>query len=452
VSAAPVPAPSGDIPPQNLDGEASVLGCMLLAKGAIGAVAEVLDATDFYLDSNARIYRAILDLDIAGGPVDAVTVVAELDRRGQLEQVGGRTRVFTLARLVPPVSNARHYAELVREAATRRGLIQAGGEIAQLGWEGEGEIAELLDGAEQRVFEIGQRRDSRETPLVGDRLDETWQRLQALSAHGGGMSGVPSGFRDLDRLTSGFQPENLIILAGRPSMGKTSCCLTVAAHVALRQQRPVALFSLEMSHSEIQARLWSMEAMVDGLKFRSGALTVEDWGRLNNVSQSLRDAPILVEDAAAQTMLEIRAKARRVAAKHPDLALVIVDYIQLIASHGRQENRNLEVAAYSRALKVLARELGVPVLALSQLSRDVEKRHDKRPMLSDLRDSGSLEQDADLVMFLYRDEYYNAEDAMIDGTAGVCEVNLAKQRNGPTGTIKLHFEERYARFGDMTYQ
>jgi replicative DNA helicase len=433
------------VPPQNLDAEESVLGAMMLSPGAIGAVSEVLDAGDFYRESHAKIYRAALGLYARGEPVDAITLVDELEERGDLEDVGGRSRVHELASLVPATANAGHYARIVREMATLRGLIRAGGEVARLGWERPGDARELVDQAEQIVFELSQSRVSTEFTHIEALLKESFERITALYESGEDITGVPSGFRDIDRLTSGFQPGNLIIVAARPSMGKSALALCVAANLGVRSQVPVALFTLEMSKSEVTQRLMCSEAKVESQRLRSGKLAVDDWPRLTAACDKLAKAPIYVDDTGSITMMEIRSKARRLKTQEPNLGLIIVDYLQLMTSGVSAENRVQEVSQISRQLKVLARDLDTPVLALSQLSRAVEQRHDKRPILSDLRESGSLEQDSDLVFFIYRDEYYNEESDQ----QGLAEVICAKHRNGPTGSEKLSFLKRYAKFADL---
>jgi replicative DNA helicase len=438
-------SPAAPIPPQNLDAEESVLGAMMLSPGAIGAVSEVLDAADFYRDSHGTIYRAALALYARGEPVDAITLVDELEQRGELEGVGGRARVHELAALVPASANAGHYARIVREMATLRGLIRAGGEVAQLGWERLGEPQDLVDRAEQIVFELSQSRVSTEFSHIEALLKESFERITALYEAGEEITGVPSGFRDFDRLTSGFQEGNLVIVAARPSMGKSAFGLCAASNIAIRHQLPVALFTLEMSKAEVTQRLMCSEAKVESQRLRSGKLAPDDWPRLTAACDKLAKAPIYVDDTGSITMMEIRSKARRLKSKEPTLGLIIVDYLQLMTSGSNVESRVQEVSQISRNLKVLARDLDVPILAMSQLSRAVEQRHDKRPILSDLRDSGSIEQDADLVAFIYRDEYYNEDSDQ----QGLAEVILAKHRNGPTGTEKLSFLKRYAKFADL---
>src|SRR5512144_2100620 len=434
------------VPPQNLEAEESVLGAMMLSPGAIGAVSEVLDASDFYRESHAIIYRAALALYAKGEPADAITLVDELEERSELEAAGGRVRIHELAALVPASANAGHYARIVREMATLRGLIRAGSEIAQLGWERPGETTDLVDRAEQVVFDLSQSRVSTEFSHIEELLKDSFERITALYEAGADVTGTPSGFRDLDRLTSGLQPGNLIIVAARPSMGKSGLGLCMAANLAVRAEVPVAMFTLEMSKAEVTQRLMCSEAKVESQRLRTGKLGADDWPRLTAACDRLAKAPIYVDDQGSITMMEIRSKARRLKSREPSLGLIVVDYLQLMTSGSSVENRVQEVSQISRSLKVLARDLDVPILAMSQLSRAVEQRHDKRPILSDLRESGSIEQDADLVMFIYRDEYYNGEES---DQQGLAEVHLAKHRNGPTGMVKLSFLRRYAKFADL---
>jgi replicative DNA helicase len=436
------------VPPQNLDAEESVLGAMMLSPAAIAAVSDVLspEGREYYRESHAKVYRAALALYAKGEPVDAITLVDELDERGELEDVGGKVRIHELAALVPASANAGHYAQIVKEAATLRGLIRVGGEIARLGWERPGETPELVDRAEQILFDLSQEKATSEFSHIETLLKESFERITQLYESGADVTGVPSGFRDLDRITSGFQEGNLVVIAARPSMGKSALGLGVAANLAVRKNVPVALFTLEMSKSEVTQRLMCSEAKVESQRLRTGKLSADDWPRLTAACDKLAKAPMYVDDTGSITMMEIRSKARRLKSRHPDLGLIIVDYLQLMTSGTTAENRVQEVSQISRSLKVLARDLDVPIVALSQLSRAVEQRHDKRPILSDLRESGSIEQDADIVMFIYRDEYYNAEES---DQQGLAEVIVAKHRNGPTDTVKLSFLKRYAKFSDL---
>ncbi|HWQ24324.1 MAG TPA: replicative DNA helicase [Gaiellaceae bacterium] len=434
------------VPPQNLEAEESVLGAMLLSPAAVGTVSEILSASDFYRESHAKIYRAALALWSKGEPVDAITLANELDERGELEGVGGQARVAELAALVPSTSNVEHYARIVKEMATLRGLVRAGQEIARLGQERPGEVTDLVDRAEQIVFELAQQRVTSDFSHIEQLLKESFERITQLYEAGSEITGVPSGFRELDLLTSGFQPGNLVILAARPSMGKSALGLCIAANLGVRHGIPVALFTLEMSKAEVTQRMMCSEAKVESQRLRTGRLAPEDWPRLTAACDRLMKAPIYVDDTGSTTIMELRSKARRLKSREPSLGLIIVDYLQLMTSGATAENRVQEVSQISRALKVLARDLDVPIIAMSQLSRAVEQRHDKRPILSDLRESGSLEQDSDLVFFVYRDEYYLGEES---DQQGIAEVILAKHRNGPTGTIKLSFLRRYAKFADL---
>jgi replicative DNA helicase len=439
-------AAAGPVPPQNLEAEESVLGAMMLSPTAIGAATEILDAGDFYRESHGTIYRAALALWAKGEPVDAITLADELDERGELERVGGAPRIAELAALVPAASNVEHYARIVREMATLRGLVRVGGEIARMGQDRPGETADLVDRAEQLVFELAQQRVTSDFAHIASLLKDSFERITQLYEAGVEITGIPSGFRELDKLTSGFQPGNLIILAARPSMGKSALALCAAANLGVRHDTPVALFTLEMSKAEVTQRMMCSEAKVESQRLRSGKLHPDDWPRLTAACDKLTKAPIYVDDTGSITMMELRSKARRLKSREPRLGLIVVDYLQLMTSGSNPENRVQEVSQISRSLKVLARDLEVPILALSQLSRAVEQRHDKRPILSDLRESGSIEQDADLVAFVYRDEYYNGEESEQQGLA---EVILAKHRNGPTDTVKLSFLKRYAKFTDL---
>ncbi|MCE3287337.1 MAG: replicative helicase [Gaiellaceae bacterium] len=405
---------SAVVPPQNLEAEESVLGAMLISPVAVGTVSEILDASAFYRESHAKIYRAALALWGKGEPVDAITLADELDGRTELEEVGGQARVAELAALVPAASNVEHYARIVKEMATLRGLIRAGQEIVRLGQEREGEVTDLVDRAEQIVFELGQQKVTSDFSHIQVLLKESFERITHLAA--------------------------------RPSMGKSGLGLCMAANLGVRHQTPVALFTLEMSKAEVTQRMMCSEAKVESQRLRTGRLAPDDWPRLTAACDRLMKAPIYVDDAGATTIMELRSKARRLKSREPGLGLIIVDYLQLMASDRNVESRVQEVSQISRALKVLARELEVPILAMSQLSRAVEQRHDKRPILSDLRDSGSIEQDADLVMFIYRDEYYLGEES---DQQGIAEVILAKHRNGPTGMVKLSWLRRYAKFADL---
>jgi replicative DNA helicase len=437
---------SPHVPPQNLEAEESVLGAMLISPGAIGAVTEILSAGDFYRESHGTIFRTCLSLYQQGEPVDAITIVDALEERGELEAVGGKAKLHELAALVPATANAGHYARIVREMATLRGLVRAGAEIARLGQDRPGDTTDLVDRAEQIVFDLAQQRVTGDFSHIEGLLKESFERIMHLYEAGSDVTGIPTGFKELDKLTSGFQRGNLIIVAARPSMGKSALALNMAQNLAVRHEIPVALFTLEMSKSEVTQRMMCAEARVESQSLRTGKLKAEDWPRLTAACDKLMKAPIWVDDTASITMMEIRSKARRLKSREPNLGLIIVDYLQLMSSGGQVENRVQEVSQISRSLKILARDLDVPILALSQLSRAVEQRHDKRPILSDLRESGSIEQDADLVGFVYRDEYYNGDES---DSQGIAELIIAKHRNGPTDMVKLAFLKRFAKFSDM---
>jgi replicative DNA helicase len=438
---------SPTVPPHDLDAEESVLGAMLVSENAIAIVSEMLRPEDFYRRSHATMYETILQLYGEGGTVDSITLINALQNRGQLDEVGGKAAVHTLASTVPAVANAYRYAEIVRESSTYRNLIRAGTEIAQLGYERLGEPQELVDQAEQVVFSIADQRITSDFSPISTLLNESFERISQLHESGREITGVATGYRKLDKITAGFQPSNLIILAARPGMGKTSLALNIAAHVGIRENLPVAIFSIEMSRDEVTQRLMCSEGKVDSSRLRTGKLAPDEWPKLTAACSTLQEAPIYVDDTAGITALEIKAKARRLKARHPNLALVVIDYLQLMSGGGRFDNRVNEISHISRQLKLIARDLEVPVLALSQLSRAVEQRpaKDRRPQLSDLRESGSIEQDADLVMFVYRDDYYDPESEH----KGEAELIIGKHRNGPLDSVQLAYQGRYTRFANL---
>jgi len=447
VAIAPESRSQAQLPPQDLDAEESVLGAMLVSPSAVATVSEMLRPGDFYRPAHGLIFETVLEMYGRGDTIDAITLTNALSNRGLLDEVGGRALVHTLAATVPVVANAGHYAQIVRDLAGFRGLIRAGTEIATLGYQHQGEPQELIDRAEQIVFDIAGQRLSTDFSPIDKLLTESFERLTALHATGREITGVPSGFRDLDACTAGFQPSNLVVLAARPGMGKTSLALNVAAHLGIREQIPVAVFSLEMSKEEVTQRLMCSDGKVDSSRFRTGKLDQNDWNKLTSACDRLSRAPIFIDDTAGITPIEIKAKVRRLKSKlKAPLGLVVVDYLQLMGgATGRPEYRVQEISQISRSLKLIGRDLEVPVLALSQLSRAVEQRSDKRPVLSDLRESGSIEQDADLVMFVYRDEYYNKESE----DQGKAELIVAKHRNGPLATIDLAYINRYTRFDNL---
>lgn len=436
--------PLEKIPPQNLDAEQSVLGAMLIDKEALVKAIEVLNPEDFYRDANSHIFEAVVNLFDRGEAVDLITLTEELRQAGLLDQVGGVSYVAGLANSVPTAANIEHYARIVEEKSLLRKLISVSTRIAQMGYEGDEDVIALLDRAEQMIFELGRRKTHASVVPLRTVLMSTFERIEFLHQNKGGITGIPSGYSNLDRLTSGFQPSDLIIVAARPSMGKTALCLNIAQHASVRKKLPVAVFSLEMSREQLVTRMLCGEAMVDAQKVRTGQLSDEDWHQLTKAAGPLSQAPLYIDDTAGISVVEMRAKCRRLKSEH-GLSMVVIDYLQLMQTGRRTENRQQEISEISRSLKGLARELQVPVIALSQLSRAVEQRQDKRPMMSDLRESGSLEQDADLVMFIYRDEYYHEDSEK----RGIAEIIIAKQRNGPVGSVELGFLKEFTKFVNL---
>jgi replicative DNA helicase len=418
---------------------------MLLSEASISDVLERLRGDDFYKPAHRPIFDAVVSLFGRGEAVDSVTVAEELRRLGTLEQIGGKPYLFHLVNSVPAASNASYYARIVEETALLRRMIEATQEAAAMAFESAEDVDHIVDQVEQLIFNVAQKRLGDRFAHIRDLLHEHLEQVEALQLRGASVTGVPSGFIDLDNLTSGLQPSNLIIVAARPSFGKTSFALNIAQQAATEHNIPVAIFSLEMSKMELVQRLVCAEALVDVHKLRTGNLSDQDWSRLATAVGRLADAPVYIDDTEAVTVLEIRAKARRLKQKS-GLGLVIVDYLQLMSGPRRSENRQQEISEISRSLKILARELEVPVIAVSQLSRAVEARQDKRPMLADLRESGAIEQDADIVLFIYRDEVYNPESP----DRGTAEVLLSKHRNGPVGRLKLTFLENYTKFANYT--
>jgi replicative DNA helicase len=428
--------------PHDVEAELYVLGAMLLSARAINDVVQVISAGDFYRESNGMIFRAALALYAASQPVEPVTLANKLDELGELEAVGGKAKIHEITASVPAASNAGHYAHIVRELAILRRLITTGHEIVRLGEERGAPTNELVSNAEQMLFEVSESRTNGGLVHFREPLVDAFERIGRLYETGADVTGLRSHFKDLDRLTSGFQPGNLIILAARPSMGKSALALGIVANVVLRGDVCAGLFSLEMSREEIAARMMCSEARVDSQDIRTGQLKPDDWPRLTEACARLEKAPLYVDDTPALSLFELRSRTQTLKRRDPNLGLIVVDYIQLMTMGTSVESRLQEVSAVSRGLKALAKDLDIPILALSQLSRAVESRTDKRPVLSDLRESGGLEQDADLVMFIYRDEYYNRESDQV----GLAEVSLAKHRNGPTGTFNLNFTSRFAKF------
>jgi replicative DNA helicase len=431
--------------PQNLDAEVSVLGAAMLAPNVIPGLSEIVRPQYFYRQSHQRIFQAIESLFSRGEPVDPITVAEELSNQAALELVGGRAYIHSLVSAVPAATNARHYAEIVRENYYLRSLIRVGSEIAEMGYRREREPLDLIDRAEQMVFDISDNRTTEDFEPLSDLIAESYAELEKIHTEGRQSIGAVTGFRDLDDKIAGLQPANLIILAARPSMGKTSLALNIARNVGVEQNKGVAVFSLEMSKMEVSLRMMCSEARVNSKRYRHGDPQPNDWAKLSAACTPLSVAPIFIDDSPSVTLMEIRAKSRRLKSKEHSLGLIVIDYLQLMMGDASAENRQQEISRITRGLKILARELDVPVLALSQLSRQVEQRAGNRPVLSDLRESGSIEQDADVVLFIYRDEFYNRDSP----DKGIAEIIIGKQRNGPIGECKLAFFPDYTRFGDL---
>jgi len=429
------------LPPQSIEAEQAVLGALLVSGDAISRVIDVLEPDYFYRKSHQVIYAAMLDLFDENEPIDIVTVSQYLKDEGKLDLIGGRQYITDLAMAVATTANLEYYARVVHEKALLRNLIKAGTEIVSGCYE-DPDADAAIDKAEHLIFNLAQRRNLQQLIHIRDIVEDSFAKIEERYENRDALAGVPSGFYDLDTLTSGFQQSDLIIVAARPSMGKTAFCLNIAQHIAVEHQIPTAIFSLEMSKEQLVQRMLCSEAKIDAQSLRTGYLKNNDWTNLAMAMGRLGEAPIFIDDSAIVTALEIRAKCRRLKAEMKNLGLIIIDYIQLMQGRKQTDNRVQEVSEISRSLKTLARELHVPVVALSQLSRAVEARQNKRPMLSDLRESGSIEQDADLVMFIYRDEYYNPDTEH----RGEAEIIIAKQRNGPTGTVDLLYQSSITRF------
>ncbi len=432
----------GRVPPHNIDAEESVIGALLLSRDAIGIVSEMgLQPHDFYRPAHRHIFDAIRGLYSSGAPADTVTVADELRRAGLIAEVGGPEALHELQNATPAISSAGHYAKIVQETALLRQLIFAAGDIAELAYSEPDDVIKALDQAETKIFNVGEQRVTDSTRTLEELLPGVMDRLQESYDRGDTITGIATGYTDLDELLSGLQPSALYIVGARPAMGKTAFGLGMASHVAQHSTKPVIVFSLEMGHTELTQRILSSEARVDSTKIRTGKLAESDWAKIGKAIGRL-EVPLFLDDNPRVTVMEIRAKARRIKSQYGGIGLIVIDYLQLMGGDTRAENRQLEVSEISRSLKILARELEVPIVALSQLSRTLEARGDKRPMLSDLRESGSLEQDADVVMFLYRDEVYHPDSP----DKGSAEVIVAKHRSGPIGTKRLVFLGQYTRF------
>jgi replicative DNA helicase len=434
------------VPPQNLDAESSVLGGILLDNDAINRVLEILTPEDFYRESHRKMFRAMIELSDRSEPVDLITLSDFLKARGELDAVGGTAYLASLADSVPTAANIAYYARIVREKSVLRHLINAATDIATRGFEEQGNVDEFLDTAEKTIFDISEKKIKSSFVMVGDIIKDSIKTVEKLYERKELVTGVPTGFKDLDELTAGLQPSDLVVVAGRPSMGKTAFCLNIATHAALNASVGVAVFSLEMAKEQLVLRMLCSEARVDNSKVRAGYLGERDFPKLVMAAGRLAEAPIYIDDTPAISILELRAKARRlVRDREKKVGLIVVDYLQLMRGMGTAGNREQEISEISRSLKALAKELSVPVIALSQLNRQVESRKPPKPILADLRESGAIEQDADLIAFIYREVVYN-ENA---DEPNVAEINVAKQRNGPIGTVRLAFFKEYTRFEDL---
>ncbi len=429
------------LPPQNIEAEEAVLGAILIDPDAIIRIATILQPEDFYREKHGWIFEAALHLHDRREPIDFLTICDELERRGQLAEVGGPAFITSLINAVPTAIHVEHYARIVERTAIRRRLIEAAGQIAALAYREADDVEEVVDRAEEILFGVSERRVSRELVPIRQVLSEYYDRIEYLTSHRGGLIGIPTGFERIDKLLGGLQRSDMIILAARPSVGKTSLALGFAHNAAKKYGQRVAFFSLEMSSEQVVQRLIAAETGINSQRLRRGDIEEHEWSRFIKATNDLAQTHFYIDDTPGVSAMELRTKARRLHAEI-GLDLIIVDYLQLMRGDYRSENRVQEISSISRSLKALARELNVPLLALSQLSRSVESRTDKRPILSDLRESGALEQDADVVMFIYRDEMYNENTEW----PNIADIIIAKHRNGPTGTVQLYFKKELAQF------
>jgi replicative DNA helicase len=436
----------GRTPPQDNDAEQSVLGSMLLSKDAIADVIEVVRGTDFYRPAHESIYDVIVDLYGRGEPADPVTVSAELQKRGELGRVGGAPYLHTLSASVPIAANAGYYAEIVREKAILRRLVDAGTRIVQWGYSGEGEVDDVVDRSQAEVYAVTDKRTSEDYAPLSEIMEATLDEIEAISNRDGQMVGVPTGFADLDELTNGLHGGQMVIVAARPAMGKSTLALDLCRSASIHHNMASVIFSLEMTRNEITMRLLSAEGKIPLNHMRNGNMSDDDWAKLARKMGEVSSAPLFIDDSPNMTMMEIRAKARRLKQRH-DLRLIVIDYLQLMSSGKKVESRQLEVSEFSRQIKLLAKEIDVPIIALSQLNRGPEQRADKRPMMSDLRESGSIEQDADVVILLHREDAYEKESTR----PGEADLIVAKHRNGPTRDVVVAFQGHYSRFVDMAH-
>ncbi|MFH1652438.1 MAG: replicative DNA helicase [Pseudomonadota bacterium] len=432
------------LPPQELEAERSVLGALLIDNEAIAKIVDIVQPEDFYRNAHGKILDAMLGLFQANEPIDLVTVADSLKKRGDLESIGGAAYLSELIDQIPTAANVAAYARIVRDKSVLRVLIEKSTDIVTRGYEEQGNVDDFLDTAEQMIFDVAQRRVKKGFVAVKDIVKDSFKAIEKLYEQKSLVTGVPTGYKDLDRMTCGLQPSDLIIIAGRPSMGKTSFAVNIAENASIDHNLVTAIFSLEMSKEQLVQRMLCSRAEVDASKLRGGFLSESDWPKLTRAAGLLSEASIYIDDTPAINVLEVRAKARRLQ-KNRGLNLIVIDYMQLMRGVGRIESREREISEISRSLKALAKELTVPVIALSQLNRGVESRQDKRPQLSDLRESGAIEQDADVIAFVYRDEMYNPQSPDV----GMAEIIVSKQRNGPTGNVKLAFRKQFTKFDDL---
>jgi replicative DNA helicase len=434
------------VPPHNIEAEQSILSAILIENNTLPEVLEILSDQDFYREAHRKIFKAMVELFERNEPADLVTLTNLLKERGQLGSLGGASYLAELVDTVPMAVNAAHYAKIVQEKASLRRLIEQAASITTRCFEDKGDVEEILDFAERSIFDISENKIKPSFYVLGDILTDTYKAVEEAYENKVLVTGVPTGFRGLDEKTSGLQPGDLIVIAGRPSMGKTALALNIARNASLETGEPAAIFSLEMSKEQLSLRMLSAEARIDSSRMRGGFLSERDLARINRAAGALYDIPIYIDDSPAISALEIRAKTRRMK-MDKGVGLVVIDYLQLMRGRASAERRDLEISEISRSLKALAKELNLPVVALSQLNRKVEDRTNKRPVLSDLRESGAIEQDADVILFIYRDEVYHKEED--NPNKGIAELILAKQRNGPIGAVKLAFLETYTRFEDL---
>ncbi len=434
-------------PPHDIDAEESILSAIFISNDCLNDIIDIISYEDFYKGAHKKIFKVIVELALKGEPADLVTVANRLKEKEELESIGGAAYLAAISDAAPIAVNAVHYARIIRGKASLRQLIASSSSIIERCLKDKGDFAEIIDFAETSIFKVAEKKSQSSFQSLGELINLNIDKLEEQQGKAGGLSGLETGYSRLNQITSGLQKSDLIILAARPSMGKTAFALNIARNVAVLERKPVAVFSLEMSNEQLSMRLLTSEARIDSNRLRTGFISQEDWQNATDAAGVLNELPLFIDDTPNITAMEIRAKSRKLYQKHNDIGLIIVDYLQLMKAPFRSDRRDLEIAEISRSLKALAKELNVPVIALSQLNRMLEQRADKRPMLSDLRESGALEQDADIVAFIYRDEVYNKEpDNPKKGTA---EIIVAKNRNGATGTAFMHFHGQYTRFEDL---